>query len=192
LSIARRAEVAFDDKLSGAVRSDRKRFLAVFAEHGDFVARSLRSLGVPAADVDDAAQEVFFVLSRKLASVRTGAEKAFLFGSCLRVASDARRVQARERSRRDDGADVAMMASAERPSDELVERRREREKLDVVLAALPLELRAVFVLFELQGVTLTEAASLLGIPRGTVMSRLRRARELCTEALTKLVEEGAL
>jgi RNA polymerase sigma-70 factor (ECF subfamily) len=85
-----------------------------------------------------------------------------------------------------------MMASAERPSDELVERRRERETLDVVLAALPLELRAVLVLFEIQGVTLSEAASLLGIPRGTVVSRLRRARELCTEALTKLVEEGAL
>ena len=52
-----------------------------------------------------------------------------------------------------------------------------REVLDEVLAALPPELRSVFVLFELEGLEVREIAALEEIPLGTASSRLRRARE---------------
>jgi len=46
-----------------------------------------------------------------------------------------------------------------------------------VLAQMPLELRTVFVLFELEEMTTPEIAELVGVPVGTAASRLRRARE---------------
>ena len=49
--------------------------------------------------------------------------------------------------------------------------------LDRILADLPEEQRAVFVIFELEGLTTAEISELVGVPRGTVASRLRRARE---------------
>jgi RNA polymerase sigma-70 factor, ECF subfamily len=60
--------------------------------------------------------------------------------------------------------------------DELVDRDRARAALDAILAAMPLELRAVFVLYELEQLTMAEIAALLELPPGTVASRLRRAR----------------
>jgi RNA polymerase sigma-70 factor (ECF subfamily) len=68
--------------------------------------------------------------------------------------------------------------SAREPDPEaLAGQRRACEQLDRVLDALPLELRSVFVLFELEGMTSPEIASVAGLPLGTVASRLRRARE---------------
>jgi len=65
-----------------------------------------------------------------------------------------------------------------RPSpEEQAETRRRREVLDEMLDQLPIELRTVLVLFELEQMTKTEVAGLLGVPVGTAVSRLRRARE---------------
>jgi RNA polymerase sigma-70 factor (ECF subfamily) len=139
-----------------------------------FVWRSLRRLGVPEGDVDDAVQKVFLVLSRRLVEVRAGSEKSFLYQSALRVAAEGRR--ATRRRREVFGTDHED-AEDERPGpDDLTDLRRVRARLDDILDALPLELRAVFTLFELDQMTLTEIAELLDVPRGTVASRLRRAR----------------
>jgi RNA polymerase sigma-70 factor (ECF subfamily) len=61
--------------------------------------------------------------------------------------------------------------------DELADRKRAVEALDAVLAELPVELRVIFILFELEGITMREIAEITEIPPGTVASRLRRARE---------------
>jgi RNA polymerase sigma-70 factor (ECF subfamily) len=50
--------------------------------------------------------------------------------------------------------------------------------LDRALEAMPMDLRKVFVLFDLEELTTTEVANVLRLPRGTVASRLRRAREV--------------
>jgi RNA polymerase sigma-70 factor (ECF subfamily) len=47
-----------------------------------------------------------------------------------------------------------------------------------ILDGMPLELRTVFILFELEQMTKTEISNVVGIPEGTVVSRLRRAREV--------------
>lgn len=58
-----------------------------------------------------------------------------------------------------------------------IERRQARALLDLALSRLPLELRTVFVLFELEGLPVRDIAELEEIPLGTASSRLRRARE---------------
>jgi RNA polymerase sigma-70 factor (ECF subfamily) len=163
---------------------DDRRFARLFDEHFDFVWRSLRRLGVAPASVDDAAQEVFVVASRRLAAIEVGKERAFLFGTALRVASDQRRAAHRRREREQE---VDGEPRSQQPGpDELIDRRRARELMDEIIATLPDETRPVFVLFELEGMTMAEIASCLELPPGTVASRLRRARELFAAALARL------
>lgn len=150
------------------------RLRTVVDEHGDFLWRSLRRLGVCEADLADAAQQVFLVVAARLSEIRTGCERAFVFQAALRVAANVRRARRRRR---------------EVPEEELYERddnapdpeshadhRRRRAQLDAILESLSLDVRAVFVLSELEGLSMSEIAGLLGIPAGTVASRLRRAR----------------
>jgi RNA polymerase sigma-70 factor, ECF subfamily len=152
-----------------------ERFRALFDAHVDFVARYLRRLGVPEKAVEDAAQKVFLIASTKLDDVRPGSERAFLVGTAQRVASDVRDALSR---RREVPYDMPEREDERALADELVDQKRARELLDRVLDTLPDELRAVFVLFELEGLTIDEAAQALGAPRGTASSRLTRAREL--------------
>jgi RNA polymerase sigma-70 factor, ECF subfamily len=151
------------------------RFARVVDQHFDFIWRLLRRLGVPAGDADDAAQEVFLVASRKLDLIHDGSERSFLFGTALRIAAKA----AEQRRRRSELDKIAAEDEPVSPAapDELLERRRARELLDEILEAMPLDLRVVFVLFELEELTMAEIASMLGVPNGTAASRLRRARE---------------
>jgi RNA polymerase sigma-70 factor (ECF subfamily) len=144
-------------------------------EHFDFVWRSLRRLGVPETDVDDCAQQVFLVTSRKLADVEVASERAFLFGTAMRVAADARRARVRRREVHDE--DAAEPRDPGPDPEQVAALRRARAVLDEVLDAMPMELRAPFVLFELEELPTAEIAAMLGVPAGTVASRLRRARE---------------
>jgi RNA polymerase sigma-70 factor (ECF subfamily) len=160
-----------------------RRFATLFDQHFAFVWRSLRRLGVAAEGLDDAAQEVFVVASRRLDAIAPGKERGFLFGTALRVASDARRAANRRRSREQE-PEVELEAVAPGP-DELVDRKRARELLDAIIEQLPVDTRDVFVLFELEGMTMAEIASCLALRPGTVASRLRRAREAFTEAVAR-------
>src|ERR1043166_8592232 len=67
----------------------------VVAQHFDFLWRSLRRLGVPAASVDDAAQRVFLVAARKLGAVAPERTRAYLFAIALRIAAEDRRARRR-------------------------------------------------------------------------------------------------
>jgi len=138
---------------------------------------------------DDAAQQVFVVASRRLDSIQLGSERSFLFGTAMRVASDIRRSAAyrREVAHPDPAAELE---GGHRP-DELVDQLRARVLLDTVLDAMDLELRAVFVLFEVEEMTTTEIAELLEIPHGTVASRLRRARQDFQSRIERMRRGGA-
>jgi RNA polymerase sigma-70 factor (ECF subfamily) len=151
------------------------RLRAIVGAHFDFLWRSLRRLGVPSTDVDDCAQQVFLVAARKLDEIVPDAERAFLFGTAMRVASDARRSRTRRREVHEDDAAEAFDPAPD--PEQIADRRRARAVLDEVLDALPMDLRAPFVLFELEELPTAEIAVLLDLPAGTVASRLRRARE---------------
>jgi RNA polymerase sigma-70 factor (ECF subfamily) len=166
-------------------RAHARRLRALVAAHHDFIWRSLRRLGVPAGQVDDATQEVFWVALRRLDDVDARRERSILFGVALRVASDARRLHARSRERSDQAAVDAAVDRSPTP-EALLDERQARELLDEALDALDDDTRAVFVLFEIEGLTSPEIGSLLGLPLGTVASRLRRGREQFQAAATRL------
>jgi RNA polymerase sigma-70 factor (ECF subfamily) len=157
------------------------------ADHLDFVWRSLRRFGVPPADVDDATQQVFLIANEKLSRIHPGSERSFLVGVATRVASHVRRSYHRR-----EAAELRLSVNPHESTpnpEELAQRLEARTLLDRVLDAMPEELRAVFVLFELEELSIDQTASLLILPRGTVATRLRRAREVFHEQ-AKLVGAG--
>jgi RNA polymerase sigma-70 factor, ECF subfamily len=148
---------------------------AMVEAHFTSVWRFLRRLGVAAADADDAAQEVLMVAARKLDSITKGSERSFLLGTAFHV---ARRMQS-TRVRHGESGDAGLIDledPAHGPEKAAVE-NQERAILDELLMQMPVDLRAVFVLFELEEQSTLDIARELDIPAGTVASRLRRARE---------------
>ncbi len=158
-----------------ASAADGTRLRAAVDAHFVFVGRSLRGLGVPEADVDDALQQVFLVLSRRLGEMSDSGVRSFLFQTALRIASRARRTVSRRREVDEDSVPEPL-DTVDGP-EELTEQRRAREMLDGVLDGMEMDLRSVFVLFEIEELSTVEIAALLELPAGTVASRLRRARE---------------
>jgi RNA polymerase sigma-70 factor (ECF subfamily) len=155
-------------------------FERLVGDHLDFVWRSLRRFGVPAADVDDSTQHVFLIANQKLDKIQPGRERAFLIGIAARVASHARRSLHRRQA-----AELSLSSNprAENPDPEqLTEQLQAREQLDRVLDTMPLDLRTVFVLFELEELSVDQISQALALPRGTVATRLRRARDVFREA----------
>lgn len=144
--------------------------------HFESTWRFVRRLGFPEHDVDDVMQEVILVVARKLENISVGSERAFVMSTAYRVAADLRR--ARGRRIAVDVDDVRNLADALPGPDALTDQHRARHLLEQVLETMPLELRAVFVLYELEGSTMAEIAETLSLAPGTVASRLRRAREL--------------
>jgi RNA polymerase sigma-70 factor (ECF subfamily) len=149
-----------------------------------FVWRLLRRLGLPEGDADDAAQQVFLVASRRFGDLRAGSERSFLYTTALHVASKARRSV--ERRREDLDPEVEPESEGTPSMEDLVDRRRARVLLDTLLDALPLDLRAVLVLHEIDELTTAEIAEVIGVPVGTAASRLRRAREVFAERVRRL------
>ena len=226
----------------------------IYARHVRFVWRNLRRLGVPSSSVEDAVQDVFLVVHRRLPEFQGRSElRTWLFAIVLRVAHNHRRSSRRRRARLVEGAPVdfvtgvmddhkralsvlmeleqmnvrdaaealgvkidtaywrrrdarAIFAAAvaelvmkdaceNHPSptpsaEQLVDQRRARELLDSVLAGMPVEFRSVFILFELEEMTMPAIAAMLSLPTGTVASRLRRARAIFEEKASRLHASG--
>jgi RNA polymerase sigma-70 factor, ECF subfamily len=160
-----------------------ERARALVVEHFDFVWRLLRRLGLPEADCDDAAQQVFVVAAGRLGNIPEGSERSFVFGTALRTAATLRRNQ-RRRRRWIETRPADCAADGDLP-DELLERRQALALLDEILGELSDELRVVFVLCELEELNAAEVSVLLGIPIGTVASRLRRARQEFTKCVRR-------
>ena len=165
--------------------ADPARLTRLVREHFKGVFRIALRLGVPRAVAEDAAQEVFVILSRKLSSVEVGREKSFLVGTAVRVAANIRRSQ-RARAVVLEPAGDAQAADPGPLPDALMEAREARALLERVLTAMPDEHRTVFVLFEFEGLSQPEIADVVEIPVGTVASRLRRAREIFDAEVRKL------
>ena len=167
-----------DEASSGTIVFER-----VFQDHAPYVWRALRRLGVADADADDVCQDVFVVVHRKLATYHGGSSlRTWLYGICLRVASEHRR---RPHRRREDIVEEVPDASVPAPQEDELERRRALGLLDEALGLLDDDKRAVFVLFELEQMSMTEVAEAAGCPLQTAYSRLYAARKIVEAALAR-------
>lgn len=169
---------------------DEARLRAVVDAHFDTLWRFLRRLGVAEADVDDAVQEVILVLTRKLDRIEVGRERSFVMSTAFRVAADARR---RTRRRREvDAEQLVELPSNAADPEAFAQKQQMRALFARVLEELSLDLRAVFVLYELEDFTMAEIAQTLQLPPGTVASRLRRAREVFETLAGRALENRGL
>jgi RNA polymerase sigma-70 factor (ECF subfamily) len=149
----------------------------------DFVHQSLGRLGVPRSDLPDLCQEVFVVVSRRRLDYDPSQPlRPWLFGICVGLVRNARRT--RRRKPTVPLEDAAEIPSGGSPLEALAARRR-LTRAHQALEAMDPERRAVFVMYEVEGQSGEAIAAALGIPAGTVHSRLFAARKAIAEALAE-------
>lgn len=165
-------------------------FEALYEQYFDFAWRNLRRLGVPDAHLDDAAQEVFLVVYRRLPELqKQGAARQWLFAILLRVASDHRR-SIRRKSPHNLAAGAPIEADSipdersQSPDDRTAQAEGMR-LLHKLLEELDDEKRAVFVLAELEQMSAPEIAAALSVNLNTVYARLRAARREFEQAVLR-------
>jgi RNA polymerase sigma-70 factor, ECF subfamily len=150
----------------------------VFEAHIDYVWRVLRHMGVAPRDLEDVAQEVFVVVHRRLAEWEPrGDIRSWLYAIAAHAAKDHRR---RAWNRRVGPLEEQAEPHGSETTEDLDDRldaRRALERVHAALSALPEEQRMVFVLYELEGLSMEEITQGMQCPLKTTYSRLRLARE---------------
>jgi RNA polymerase sigma-70 factor, ECF subfamily len=147
----------------------------LFAQHNGFVWRSLAHLCVETGDLEDALQEVFVVVHRRLSEYREEQKvRAWLYAICVRVSRDFRRT----RRRRRENLTAELPDSAGAPTQlESVANRQALELAQRFLNVLTPEQRAVFLLYEVEQMSMSEVAAAVQCPLHTAYSRYKKARE---------------
>jgi len=163
----------------------RRLFERIFEAEYDWVHHSLRRLGVRPRDVEDLAHDVFVQVYKRLASYDEARPiRPWLFAFAFRIASDYRRLA---RHGTELTADEVGESAATAESD--LARREASTIVSRALEAMSIDIRAVFILYEIDEVPMKEIAESLGIPVNTAYSRLRLARASFEES-TKPYREG--
>jgi RNA polymerase sigma factor (sigma-70 family) len=180
------AEEAWDDAphVRAIAAGDLSALAVLYDRHFVAVRQFLRRVGLGAAEADDVAQDVFLSL-RQCAARYDGRASArpLLLGIAAR-----RSLRVRDRLRRWARAVVLSPrpAPVERP-DEALERADEQRRFDVALSKISERKRVVFVMMERECMSSREVADALGVPIGTVWTRLHHAR---AELMRRLARGG--
>lgn len=154
---------------------------AIYSQFFRAIWRTLRRLGVPQAQLDDAVQDVFLVVHRRLPEFDGRSLRGWLYAIAVRVASDHRRGVAQQRTvplpdtlidHKPDPAQASELAESV-------------QLLHQLLGELDEPKRTVFVLGELEELSVPEIAAALGENLNTVASRLRAARDRFDEAFRR-------
>jgi RNA polymerase sigma-70 factor (ECF subfamily) len=165
----------------GDVVNEKPGFEAIYAQYASFVWRVLRGMGVGESMIQDAVQDVFVVVHRRLPDFdHRHSVKTWLFEITYRVACSARRKYARARMH--EPLPEALRTPAPGPQ-EATERLHSSRLLANLLDRMPDDRRVVLVLSDVEGLSAKEISEVAGIPINTVYSRLRRARIELSRAL---------
>jgi RNA polymerase sigma-70 factor (ECF subfamily) len=151
-------------------------FQSLYSEHFNFACRSLRLLGVAPAALEDAAQDVFGVVSRRLGEhTGEGSLRTWLFAIVQRVAANHRRTQRRKQQ------PLEPLSPATRAQDPSPEAQAQAAQAASIVQrfcdGLDESRRALFILALVEEVPAREIAPVLGIPLFTVYSRVRSLRQ---------------
>jgi RNA polymerase sigma factor (sigma-70 family) len=157
---------------------DEASYAALVRRHGAMVLGVCRRVLHNFHDAEDAFQATFLVLARKAASVvKRESIGSWLYGVAYRTALEARALQAQRRSRE------RPMNDMPHPEVAPAEAQDWRPLLDRELSRLPEKYRAAILFCDLEGRTRKEAARQLGVPEGTLSSRLATARKMLARRL---------
>jgi RNA polymerase sigma-70 factor (ECF subfamily) len=163
-------------------------FDKVFAESSPFVWRVLGRLGVAQADVADICQEVFLIAYRRREDYDGRAPvRAWIYGICVRQASDYRKRAHRRYETLGDPAETPAFAPDQQRQLEL---KRARARLQTTLAELDDGKREVFVLYELEELSMKEVAAIADCSLQTAYSRLYAARKAVAAAFGTSFGDG--
>lgn len=163
-------------------------FEEVYAENVDFVWRTLCRLGVPPAAVEDAAQDVFVVVHRKLAEFEGRSSiRTWLFQLTRNVVHDHRRTTRRRNARlgHDEEEILRARAADDHAPDVCAARAEAVRILHELLDKLDDDKREVFILADLEQLPAAQVAEALGVNVNTIYSRLRLAREAFNRELAR-------
>lgn len=161
-------------------------FEAIYDEYFRFVWTSARRLGVAPEAMDDLVQEVFIVIHAKLSTVRQPESlRSWIYGIVRRSVSSYRRSGATARGALLVPAEESALPAREPSPLEIAEQSAQLELLSNLLAGLSDVKREVFILAELEEMSVPEIAAALEIPLNTAYSRLRHARQEFEAALAR-------
>jgi RNA polymerase sigma-70 factor, ECF subfamily len=161
----------------------------VFAESSPFVWRVLGRLGVDRADIPDVCQEVFLVVHRRQHDYDGRPIRGWIYGICVRTAADYRK---RAFRRHEQPTENVPEPAALPQQDRALEIRRAQAKLERVLDEIDQAQREVFVLYELEELTMSEVSRIVECPLQTAYSRLHAARRAVRAAFGAGPERGEL
>lgn len=163
-------------------------FEAVYEQHFDFVWRTMRYMGVPESSVDDAVQEAFLVVHRRLHEFEGRASiQTWLFSIVHNIARFQRRTLER-RTRHVttlDQNELEEIPSGPGGPFDAAQARQAATLLSELLKEVDEDKRALFALIELEQMSMQDACGVLGINIHTAHSRLRRAREQLQDAIRR-------
>jgi RNA polymerase sigma-70 factor (ECF subfamily) len=180
-----------------AVMSELPSFEQIYERYFELVWSSARRLGIGDAAMDDVVQEIFIVIHSKVHTLQKPPSlRSWIYGIVRRTVSDHHRAR---RTREASGVSLAVHHELEqslpRTPLDLTEQNDQVRLLWGLLAELDLAKREVFMLVELQEMTVPEVADALEIPLNTAYSRLRAARQAFDASLARRVpreeERGA-
>lgn len=161
----------------------RPSFDQIYADYAQFVWRSLRRLGVAESQLSDAVQDSFLVVHRRLADFEGRSSiKTWVFGIAMRVASEY--VRRRPIDRFQPLSEGVPDQNSRGPLDSATRAEAVRE-LELLLAEMSPEQRAVFILAELEQMTVGEIAIATGASPHTVASRLKASRARFEQSLER-------
>jgi RNA polymerase sigma-70 factor (ECF subfamily) len=170
--------------IAKAQQGDRQAFGELIHRHREKAINVVYRMCGDANLAEDAAQEAFIRAWQHLPNYRPRSPfRNWLYRIATNVALDFLR---RERETVD--VDTLSLASLDEDPEAMVERRERGERVRQAVLALPPASRAVLVLREYEGLSYREIADTLGIPIGTVMSRLNYARNRLRESLAPYLE----
>ena len=173
--------IASPNQHSGALSYD---FSDIYDRYFAFVWRTVRRLGVADRALDDAVQDVFLVVHRRLPEFEGRSSlKSWIFGITRRVAKDYRRRSSRK-DRGDELPDGLPDPNSPSPLDTAARAQAVRV-LYQLLESLDDDKREVFVLAELEQMTAPEIAVAISVNLNTVYSRLRAARRAFDKAVAR-------
>ncbi|MFT3925103.1 MAG: RNA polymerase sigma factor [Myxococcales bacterium] len=156
----------------------RTNFHVLFAEHVDFVWRVLKRHGVPERELEDACQEVFLVVHRRLPEFEgRSSMRTWVYGIAARVALGHRRKAHLRREVLDIEESEHTSGTSLVTAFDLASQKQVLELAAEALTRMDDDKREVFALYELEGLTMAEVAASLDVPESTALSRLYAARE---------------